>query len=126
MQQPALRLALLTFATMLVSGCAEQFAVHMAESAWTVVPVKVADGPAHARTQSRGAGERYTGFRGSRPTTIRLSWCQAGVPAGLSDRAPCPSSPAGVQTGAFELQEPTPWSTGARLLTSDYRRIRVG
>jgi hypothetical protein len=34
MQQPALRLALLTFATILVSGCAEQFATHLAHSNW--------------------------------------------------------------------------------------------
>ncbi|RBP46439.1 hypothetical protein DES53_102830 [Roseimicrobium gellanilyticum] len=56
MQQPALRLALLTFATILVSGCAEQFATHLVQTNWGT-PVQMP----HRRPSSHQAGTESSG-----------------------------------------------------------------
>ncbi len=132
MQQPALRLALLTFATMLVSGCAEQFAAHMAQSMsmWTMVPVKAAGGgKTESRTvtpSGRSSGERLVEAASRKHASVRFSWGQPGATTlDLASTDLGLQPPALRATVAASGPEFSPWGEGRRMETSDYRRVRV-
>jgi hypothetical protein len=131
MQQPALRLALLTFATILVSGCAEQFATHLTQSNWGAqaqMPYRRSS-PHQATTDSHG--QQATGsywVEKQKRKQICAAWhfakvkpfCLASAPTLTPER-----DEASAPAGTYELLRSR---TDDRLVVraSDYCRERVG
>jgi hypothetical protein len=131
MQQPALRLALLTFATILVSGCAEQFATHLAQSNWGT-PVQMPhrrSSPQQATTDSNGqpiAGSYWTEKQKRKQTCAAWHFakvkpfCLASAPTLTPER-----DEALAPAGAYELLRSR--TNDRRVVrTSDYCREHVG
>lgn len=128
MHQPALRLALLTFATILVSGCAEQFATHLVQTNWGT-PVQMP----HRRSQqaaSDSASEQTAGSFWSERQKRKLTgaWQFARVlPFCLSKVLvvipECEESPVPAWSYALLRNRA---GDGRAMRTSDYCRERVG
>lgn len=127
MQQPALRLALLTFATILVSGCAEQFATHLVETNWGT-PVQMLHRRATQQTASDSGGKASTGFvwndKKKRPGTWHFAkampFCLASATVAIPEQ-----QETSAPTKAYELLR-SRTSHERAMRTSDYRRERVG
>ena len=127
MQQPALRLALLTFATILVSGCAEQFATHMAQSNWGT-PVQMPLRKSHQAT-SDASGKPTAGFVWNDKKKRTGTWHFAKVmPHCLQDTA-WTAAPERrnifTSAGLYELLVSRA-GDGRVVRTSDYCREHVG
>lgn len=131
MQQPALRLALLTFATILVSGCAEQFATHLTQSNWGAqaqTPYRRSS-PHHASGDSQGqqvAGSSWAERQKRKQTCAAWHFakvkpfCLASAPTLTPER-----DEALAPAGAYELLRSR--TDDRRVVrASDYCRERVG
>lgn len=125
MQQPALRLALLTFATMLVSGCAEQFAANMLQSAWIMAPME-GHVAREGKTSTRESDKQVTDQGTLRRSSVLSSpWLVAGG-AALGTNIIHVSEPVGALSAvSYELRQ-RHTGDGRVMRVSDYRRERVG
>jgi hypothetical protein len=127
MQQPALRLALLTFATILVSGCAEQFATHLVETNWGT-PAQMPHRRSTPQTASESSGKTSAGFTwterkkrtGTWHFTKAMPFCLANAVVAVPEQQQT-SAPART----YELLRSRTCHQRA-VRTSDYLRERVG
>ena len=127
MQQPALRLALLTFATILVSGCAEQFATHLVETNWGT-PAQMPHRRSTQQTASESSGKTSAGFVWTEKKKRTGTWHFAkAMPFCLSSAVVAipEQEETSAPTKAYELLR-SRTSHERAVRTSDYCRERVG